>query len=241
VRAALRAEWTKMRTVTDTVLGLLATVVLTVAVSAVAAAAVTGPVDPVHVSLLGVQIGQGVVAIAAVQAVGGEFGTGMIRTTFLALPRRLEVLAAKAVLLVAGVLAAGSAAVLGCAVTGHLLLPAPVGGGALLRAAIGSVAYLVLIALLALGAGAAVRNATAAAGVVLSLLYLTPVAMRLFPDPDWQVRIYRVFPATAGLSVQTTVGAADLPIGPWAGLAVTAAWSAAALAAGAVRLRFRDA
>jgi ABC-2 type transport system permease protein len=46
---------------------------------------------------------------------------------------------------------------------------------------------------------------------------------------------------TAGLAVQATTGLADLPIGPWAGLAVLAAWAATALAAGGLALRLGDA
>jgi ABC-2 type transport system permease protein len=45
---------------------------------------------------------------------------------------------------------------------------------------------------------------------------------------------------TAGLAVQATTDLGDLPIGPWAGLAVLAAWSAASLLLGAVLLRYRD-
>jgi ABC-2 type transport system permease protein len=45
---------------------------------------------------------------------------------------------------------------------------------------------------------------------------------------------------TAGLAVQATADLERQPIGPWAGLAVLAAWSAAALCCGGLALRLRD-
>jgi ABC-2 type transport system permease protein len=44
-----------------------------------------------------------------------------------------------------------------------------------------------------------------------------------------------------GLAVQAATGLRGLPIGPWAGLGVLAAWASAALLAGAVTLRVRNA
>jgi ABC-2 type transport system permease protein len=45
---------------------------------------------------------------------------------------------------------------------------------------------------------------------------------------------------TAGLAIQTTTNVASLPIGPWAGLGVLAAWASGALLAGVLLLRLRD-
>jgi ABC-2 type transport system permease protein len=46
---------------------------------------------------------------------------------------------------------------------------------------------------------------------------------------------------TAGLAVQATVNVRSLPISPWAGLGVLAAWAAAALLVGGLALEMRDA
>ena len=101
VNQAVRAEWTKLRTVPGTGWLLLATVALTVAVSAVATAGAShtsagSNLDTTRLSLVGIYLGQAVVAILAVLAIGSEYSTGMIRTTLAALPRRPAVLAAKA-------------------------------------------------------------------------------------------------------------------------------------------------
>jgi len=46
---------------------------------------------------------------------------------------------------------------------------------------------------------------------------------------------------TAGLEIQASTGLRGLPLAPWAGLGVLAAWAAAALLAGTIVLRLRDA
>jgi ABC-2 type transport system permease protein len=241
MRATLRAEWTKLRTLPDFAVLLALIVALTVAVSAASAGAGGAVPDPVHAALLGVQLGQAVVAVAGVQILAGEYGCGLIHPTLLAVPRRTRMLGAKAALLTAGVAAAAVAAVLGSALAGGLLLPSLPLGGPLLRAVTGSILYLILIALLGLGTAAIVRNTVAAVGVVLGLLYVLPAILWMVPDPDWQRWIYRLNPASAAQSVQTTVGAAALPLGPWQSLAVTAGWTAAALAIGGLLLARRDA
>src|SRR5262249_61234725 len=56
--------------------------------------------DPTFKSLIGLFIGQVAVGILGVLAITSEYATGMIRTTFAAVPRRRAVLAAKAAALV---------------------------------------------------------------------------------------------------------------------------------------------
>jgi ABC-2 type transport system permease protein len=46
---------------------------------------------------------------------------------------------------------------------------------------------------------------------------------------------------SAGLEIQASAGLRHLPAGPWAGLGVLAAWTSAALVAGGLVLRLRDA
>jgi ABC-2 type transport system permease protein len=260
LRDALHAEWTKLRTTAGTVWLLLGTVVVTVSVGAAAAAAtrcpagLACPVDTPKLSLTGVQVGQVLVAILAVQAISGEYSTGMIRTTLTAMPRRASMLAAKAAMLTGLVLAAGAVAVAGSLLAGRLILPghgftaargfAPLslGDGPVLRAAAGSVLYLALIALLCLGIATAVRDSAVAIGLVLGLFYLFPIIAALtVHDVHWQRHLEQIGPTTAGLSIQATARLHSLPISPWAGLGVLAAWAAAALLGGGLLLRFRDA
>ena len=255
---ALHAEWTKLRTVPGPAGLLLATVAVTVALSALTVAVtrcpagLACPVDTARISLTGVQLGQAAVAVLAVLALSGEYGTGMIRVTFAARPQRITVLAAKAAVVTGPVLAAGSLAVLGSVLAGRLILPGhgftaargfpplSLADGPVARAAAGSVLYLALIALLSLGVAAIVRDAAAAIGLVLGLLYLFPVVAQVL-GPQWYRHMEQIGPMPAGLAIQATTGLRGLPISPWAGLGVLAAWAAAALLAGGLMLRLRDA
>jgi ABC-2 type transport system permease protein len=258
MKQALHAEWTKARTVAGTAWLLLATIALTIALSAGAAASVSlasagSDLDTTRLVLTGVALGQAVIAILAVLVISSEYSTDMIGVTLAATPRRRSVLAAKAIVVGGLALGAGTVATLGSLLAGRLILPAngftPGHGyallsltdGSTLRAAAGSVLYLALVALLSLGVAAAVRDPAPAIGVVLGLLFLFPVLAALAPDPDWQRRLQKLGPMSAGLNIQATTDIASLPLSPWAGLGVLAAWAAAALLAGGLLLCRRDA
>lgn len=258
MRKALRAEWTKLLTAPGTGWLVLACIALTAALSATAAAAVTCAsrgcgLDPAKVSLTGIYLGQAVVVILAVLAIGNEYSSGMIRVTIAAMPGRITVLAAKAAVITGVVLAAGSIAILMSVLAGQAILPGhgfnaangypplSLADGLVLRAAIGSVLYLALIALLSLGIASAVRDSAVAIGVVLGLLYLFPILAQVVSDPESRQRLEQIGPMTAGLAIQATTGLSSLPISPWAGLGVLAAWSAAAIGVGGLLLLVRDA
>jgi ABC-2 type transport system permease protein len=259
LRHALRAEWTKLRTVPGPAWLPLGRAALTRAARPAAVGAthcpqnLTCPVDTTKLSLTGIQFGQAVVAILAVLAFCNEYSTGMIRVTLAAMPRRHTVFAAKAILIAGLVLVAGAVAVFGSVLAGHLILPGhgftaargfqPVwlSYGPALRAACGSVLYLALIALLSLGVAVIVRDSAVAIGTVLALLYLFPIVLAFIGNEHWQHRLERWTPTIAGLTIQDTTGLRSLPITPWAGLGVLAIWAGAALLAGTLALRLRDA
>jgi ABC-2 type transport system permease protein len=256
---ALRAEWTKLRTVSGPTSLLLAVVMLTVAVSTAAVGAthcpagMHCPVDITKLSLTGIQFGQAVVAILAVLAICNEYSTGMIRVTLAAMPRRWTVLAAKATIITGPVLAAGAIALLGSLLAGHLILPGhgftavrgfhaiTLGYGPTLRAASGSMLYLALIALLSLGIAALVRDSAVSIGAVLAVLYIFPIVLAFVTSSQWHHWLERWTPTSAGLTIQDTTGLHSLAISPWDGLGVLAIWAGGALLAGGIALRLRDA
>jgi ABC-2 type transport system permease protein len=258
VKHALHAEWTKLRTLASTFWLMLGAAALTAAVGAAAAAATRCPSggcadDPAKISLTGIYLGQAVIAVLAVTAVSGEYGTGLIRLTLTATPRRLTVLTAKAAIVAGLTLASGAIAVLGSLLAGGLILPghgiSPAhgypaispGDGAVLRAAFGSMLYLALIALLSLGIAAVLREAAVAIGGVLGLLYLVPIIAFAAGNASLSRLLQQIGPMTAGLAIQATTGLDALPISPWAGLGVLAAWAAGALLLGGLLLQVRDA
>jgi ABC-2 type transport system permease protein len=235
--SVLHAEWTKARTVPGTPWLLAGVVACTALLSVLTSNNVPADADPVKTALMGVALGQAVVVILAAGTVSGEYGTGMIATTLTAVPRRLNLLAAKAFVVCVLALVSGAVAVLASVAAGGLSLS----DGSTQRAVVGSVLYLGLVALLSLGVATLVRDAAASVGVVLALLYLTPIIASLVSDPVWRDRLEKFSPMTAGLTVQSTINLDQLPIGPWQGLGVLALWAAGALLAGGSALCLRDA
>jgi hypothetical protein len=261
----VHAEWTKLRTVPSTAWTALAAVGLTVALTALATASVdtsgcpppqTGcDEDTTLLSLSGVYLGQVAVVVLAVQAVSAEYESMMIRATLMANPRRGAVLTAKAAVVAAAVLGVGLLGVLGALLAGRAILPGngftaatgypppSLADAPTFRAVAGTVLYLGLVGLLSLGVAAAVRHTAAAVTAVLSVLYLPLILTLFLPLPEHtRDMILKSAPMTAGLAVQATVRRADsVPIGPWAGLGVLAAYAAASLLLGYTMLKTRDA
>ena len=198
---ALHAEWTRLRTEPAVYWLLPSIVAVTVLVSLLAVAACPRGgcgLDPAVLSLAGVQLGQALVVLLAVSIIGGS-----LRTTFTAVPRRMMVLGVKAFVVSALTLVTGGVAVLGCVAAGHAILPLDGPG---LRAVAGSVLYLMLVGLLALGVAAALRDPATSAAVVLVLLYAAPLLATTVTDPEVQRTLCRFAPMPAGLAVQATTG-----------------------------------
>ena len=182
------------------------------------------------------------------------YSTGMIKVSLTAMPRRLTWFLAKATVLIAQVLTASALAVAGAALAalaGRLILPghgftsahgyASLTSVTDLRAAVGAVLYLTLIALLSLGLVAAVRDSAAAIGLVLGVLYLFPLAADVVSNPALGRHLDQIGPLPAGLDAQATIKVKGLPLTPWQGLGVVALWTAGALLLGALALKSRDA
>jgi ABC-2 type transport system permease protein len=175
----------------------------------------------------------------------------MMRVTLTAMPRRIIVLAAKALVTTGLVVAAGAVGVLASVLAGRLILPGhgftpshgypplSLANGPDLRAAAGSVLYLALIALLAIGTATAVRDSAVSIGVVLGLLYLFPVIAGAL-GPHWSRHLQQIGPMSAGLDIQSTAGLGGLPLSPWQGLGVLALWAVVAFLAGGLVLCLRD-
>lgn len=258
---AARAEWTKLRSLRSTTWMLLATFGLSVLLSVlgnanlhtdgcISAKGGDGCEDVVALSLAGTYLGELIIAALAVLAVTSEYTTGVIRTTFVADPRRRRVLVTRAGVVMAIVLAVG----LITAVTSFLLARSLLAGngftaangygyeslldGTVIRAVCGTAVFLALVALLGLGVGAIVRHTAGAVALVLGLLLLPVVAAAIL-SPKVGDTIIETTPV-AGLAIERS-GGGDFPIGPWPGLAVMCAWALATGAIGLVLVARRDA
>jgi ABC-2 type transport system permease protein len=260
VSRIVHSEWTKLRTVPATAWLVLAGVVCTVGLAALVTASVNlenceSPCmeDTTALSLIGVKLGQIAIVALAVLAVSGEYSTGTIRATLAANPRRWILLVCKLAVTTATALAAGVVAVGGSLLAGRFILPEnglgsangyatlSLGDDLTLRAAVGSVLYLGLIALLSASIAVIVRDTAASITIVVALLYLAPMLAMFLTDPQWEHRLKRFAPMEAGLTIQKTIKLDTLDVGPWAGLGTLAGYAAAAALAAALSLQARDA
>ncbi|MBX9390324.1 ABC transporter permease [Streptomonospora nanhaiensis] len=183
-------------------------------------------------------------AVLGALAITPEYGTGMIRTTLAAVPRRGAVLAAKAGAVGALTLAAGAAAVAGTHFAVRSVLgdrpfdayTAPMAETLPLLAALAASAA--AAGLVGLGAGVLLRSTAGAIVTAVALVYALPMVARFLPDP-WAERVSAV--TLTGLPAEVAGTAPDPVLEPAAAGAVLAAYALAALAAGAVALVRRDA
>jgi ABC-2 type transport system permease protein len=254
VLRALRAEWTKLRTLPSTGWLLLGAVVGTVTIGfAITASLDYSRCDPPCVtdtgklSLAGVRLGQVAVVVLAVMAVTAEYATGTIQPTLAAVPRRMSVVLGKVVTLVALALLAGAVAVAGSVAVARSALPhtgypqLSLSDHLLQRAALGTTIYLGLIAALGVGLGLLLRDTAGAVIVAMAMLYGTSVVGAFITDPRWEHRLHRFSPMDAGLAIQSTRSLAADHIGPWAGIGVLSAYAGGAVIAGLLAFRLRDA
>lgn len=252
----LRSEWLKLRSVRSTTLTLLGGGLLVVGFGILSAAVASGEVatpqggatpdfSPTEIALNGVGLAQLVLGVLGVLVFTSECSTGMVRSTFAAVPRRLGVLWAKAAVTGTAVLVVTVPSVLLAFVGAQAVLNA--GGeptalltdAGVLRAVLGSALYLVGVSVLGVALGALLRSAAAALSALVAGLLIVPGLLGAVLPSSWEDAVLPYLPSSAGASF-TTVTTDGSQLSPGAGLAVFTAWVVVLLGAAAWRLRARD-
>jgi ABC-2 type transport system permease protein len=194
-------------------------------------------------TLQGYFLGQLLIGSLGVLFVSSEFGTGMIRSTFAAVPRRLPVLWAK--LAVFGAVAAASMTTITVltflaaqAVIGHYRTGFSLADPGVWRVVLGTSLYLALVAVLGGMLGWIVRSTPGALVSFLGLLLLLPVLGGLFGSAGKHA--VQFLPTQAGAAFMASVP--DSPhLSPGGGLLVLVGWVAVGVLVAAVSVRRRDA
>ncbi|WFE37292.1 ABC transporter permease subunit [Micromonospora sp. WMMD998] len=196
-------------------------------------------------SLSGAILAQLLLGALGVLAVTGEYGTGMIRSTFAAVPRRRTVLVAKVAVCGGAALAAGLAAsfagYLGgqLAIRGTAIPAAPLTDPEILRAVLLTGGYLAATALIGVGIGTVVRHSGAAIGTLFALMLVPTIVIGLFGENG--IAVGRFVPLLMLLnSVAVTAPIPGLFAG-WVSVLLMCGYAAVALLCGGVLLRRRDA
>ncbi|MDQ1484649.1 MAG: type transport system permease protein [Actinomycetota bacterium] len=200
--------------------------------------------DATQVSLRGIFLAQLAIGVLGVMAVTGEYSTGMIRATLSAVPRRLPVLWAKLAVFagVVFVLMLASTFIafeLGQSILSSTHHQASLSSPGALRAIVGGALYLAILAMLGVGLGFLVRNTGGAIASLFGLLLILPVLAQALPG-HWAGDVWKYLPMPAGTSITGTLQDPSL-LSPWTGLGVFSLYAVAAVGAGAVMLKRRDA
>jgi len=199
---------------------------------------------PLDVALAGVNIGQLAIGVLGILVISGEYSTGMIRSTLIAVPKRLPVLWAKAavyalvafVLMLPAVLIAffGSQAIL----RNHHILEISFSHPGVARTVIGGAVYLMLLGVFALGLGAIVRNTAGGIATFAAIMFVIPPLLNVLPS-SWNNAINPYLPSTAGQAIFSLTHGSDT-LAPGPGLALFCGYTALSLALAAVLLVRRD-
>jgi ABC-2 type transport system permease protein len=255
----MRAEWTKIRSVRSTVWTLIAFVVVCIGFTALigwlseshwygpqaASRDASALSDPVGFILgTGIGLGQLAIAVLGVLVITTEYSTGVIRASLLAVPRRLPMLAAKAVvfavlLIVVTEIVAFCSFFVGSAIL-HAHVPVSLSDAGVARAVIGAGLYLTVLGLFALAIGTMIRHTAGAISTIIGVVFVLPILSGLLPS-SWGAHINAYLPEQAGTLITHTREVSGDLLSPWQGFGVLCIWTVLALAAAAYLLNRRDA
>jgi len=253
----MRSEWTKIRTVRSTFWTLVAAVVAMVGIAAIAASVVVNQwsgleaedkvgFSSIELALAGAFFAQLAVGVLGVLVITTEYGTGMIRATFAAVPQRRIVLGAKAVVLFLVTLAVGLASSFVAFFTAQLILgtysseklTASITDPGALRAVLGAGVFLGLMGLLGMAVGAVLRRSAGAITALFGLVFFLPGLMELLPSAVKE-NVNKFLPSNAGTAIYGQVSHPEV-LSPGAGLVVLLAYAIGALVIAALIVQRRD-
>jgi ABC-2 type transport system permease protein len=197
--------------------------------------------------LYGVFFGQLIVAVLGVLVISGEYSTGMIRSSFAAVPRRTPVFVAKSIVLFASSFVVGTvSAVTGYAIAEPALsakgFPVDITQADTVWAILGAGAYLGLVSVFALGLGALLRSAAGGIAAALGIVFLLPIIVTILRNQmstvEWIGEVPQYLISNAG---EAMAGSSLTTLGPWQNVLVVVVWTAVSFFAGATIMKRRDA
>ena len=254
-RVAL-SEWTKFVSLRSTRwslgVGTLLTIALPIVFAAVTAshwahmsAAERADRHPLDIALAGVNVAQLAIAVLGVLVISGEYSTGMIRSSLIAVPKRLPVLWAKIavyaavsfILTLPAVIIAffASQAIL----SRHHILQISFGDPGVARSVLGGALYVTLVGIFALGIGTILRNTAGGIAAFAGIFFVIPPLMNILPT-SWNNAISQYLPSEAGRQLFSLHHAAH-SLSPTAGGLLMLGYCALTVTVAAVLLVRRDA
>jgi hypothetical protein len=197
--------------------------------------------DPTNQSLAGLAIGSLALGVLGILAVTGEYGSGTIRSSLAAMPRRGVLLGAKVLVIGLGTLVMGEVLSFISFFEGQAVLrggapTASLGQPGVLRAVVFSGFFLALFALLGLGIGTVIRHTAGAVAVFAGVTFLVPILFNSISHGIARFAPELIF-ANSIAAVDRQSNAVSVTIG----VVLMLVYCAAALGLGALLLNRRDA
>jgi ABC-2 type transport system permease protein len=258
----LRSEWIKLRSLRSTAWCYGLILVLTVLFGLLLAVTFSNPVNlsdemsqtfALQVSTLSIGFSQLVACVLGVLVISGEYGTGMIRSTFTAVPKRTPALLAKG--LVFGGLTF-VVALISIALTAVVTAPLSENSGivtdfadpAFIAALAGGAVYLALIGVMSLAIGAIVRSSAGGIAAAVGLVLVLPTVIQIFAaltEATWAQNLLVFLPSNAGgmlYAYEPTAAVVDgiVALDALQGGLVLAGWVVVLFAAAIVLVKRRD-
>lgn len=252
------SEWTKLRSLRSTTWAFVAYIALSVGFCVLATSLTTANWqhasasdrrdaldDPIGLILQpGGVWGQIAICVLGVLLFAGEYSTGMVRASMLAVPRRAPVLAAKAAVFaavtfaVAEVVAFASFFIGRAIIAKHVLVS--LGDPGVLRAVLGTGLALAVIGLFAMSLGILVRHQAGAITLTIGVVTVLPTVLSGVPGRLGEYLKTYVPGGNAVGEIMSSGHNPDSVVSPWQGFAIACAWTAIALTLATVSLRRRD-
>jgi ABC-type transport system involved in multi-copper enzyme maturation permease subunit len=246
----VRSEWTKFRSLRSTWWSIVVTILAAVGVGVLTSASAAGnhaasavPVAVAGRSELGGLISQLAVGVLAVLFISGEYGTGMIRSSMIAVPRRLPVLWAKLGVFVAVVLPVTLVSSLAAFALGQVFWrahgrpPIALTDPGVARVVFGAAVCIMLTGLIALAIGTLVRNTAAGITTMVGLYFVLPILAGHMPQRI--AELSRFLPSNASGAVWNA-SISPISMTPTDGFILLCVYTVVLCAAAAWRLRHGD-
>lgn len=261
----LRSEWLKLWSVRSSWITLLVTFLLTIGLSALICKAYVqrtqqlsvedrARFDPALLSESGIFLAQIAIGVLGVLIMTAETTTGMIRLSLAAVPRRVNLYLAKAIVFF-GVSLGVSALTTFCSflvgqsvLSGHTIstlagttipMNTTIGSQDSLRVVFGAAGYLSAIGLIGLALGALVRRTAGAVAALFALILVLPLIVEALPS-EWSTRISKYLPGQAGSALMQVRARVNL-LSPTAGAIVLSLYVVVTLGIGLTFFVRRDA
>ena len=253
-RRVVRSEWAKLWSLRSSWITLAVAALFLVMIGVIAAAVYspTGPLGgktaasgaALTLALAGTNLAALAIGALGVLLSASEYSTGMVRSTFAAVPSRLPVLWSKAavfgpVAFVLSTIGALLSFLLGSALLHGEKIALTLGYPGVMRCLVGAGLYLGLVGVFGVAVGVLMRSSAGGIAILAGVVLVLPGLTGLLPS-SWGDVVSRYLPSNAGQSVITLHADSDSLISPGAGVLALLVWAVLLLAGAAYRLRHSD-